>query len=519
MKLSTHAGIGVIDIGSNSFHLIVGRFNPGGSFTLIDDAKVNVRLCEGYAETGLLQDDRMDYGIETLAMFKRMCEAYQLTTIKTIATAAVRKAKNGDVFVRRALEELDLVIDVIPGEMEAAYDYLGVINSLDIKDALMMDIGGGSAEFVLIKDRKKAEAVSLPFGSIDLAERFSLADDIQKEDLKRLVAFLEGAYAQYPIFEKAKNLPLVGVGGTIRNIGRIHRRKTDHPLDIAHNYYLKRPQVKDIYDMTAAMNYEQRRNLKGLSKGRTDIFVGACRAVYQAMKTIDSEKLIIANSGLRNGVVYEFLGFGEDNIVHDVHEMSLTNVMHNYDVNIPHAVHMYRLCDKMYADLKPLHHLNDRYDKVIKTAALLHDCGIKVDYTNHHEHSFNLILNSPIYGVSHRQLLLSAFAALNHRINKKVKVDKQYEALIDAEDKKAIDLIGLLVQIGEQLDRSMDGAVRDVACVIEDDRIVMKLDCKEHSVFTDMVLEDCGKKFKRIFDRDLVIDAAVIDEGASSSQR
>jgi exopolyphosphatase/guanosine-5'-triphosphate,3'-diphosphate pyrophosphatase len=440
-----------------------------------------------------------------------MCEAYQLTTIKTIATAAVRKAKNGDVFVKRALEELDLVIDVIPGEMEAAYDYLGVINTLDITDALMMDIGGGSAEFVLIKDRKKAEAVSLPFGSIDLAERFSLSDDIKKEDLGRLVAFLEGAYAQYPIFEKAKNLPLVGVGGTIRNIGRIHRRMTDHPLDIAHNYYMYRHQVKEIYEMTSEMNYDQRRDLKGLSKGRTDIFVGACRAVYQAMKTIDSDKLIIANSGLRNGVIFEYLGFGEDNIVHDVHDMSLSNVMHNYDVNLPHAVHMYRLCKKMYADLKPLHILNDRYDKVIKTAALLHDCGIKVDYTNHHEHSFNLILNSPIYGVSHRQLLLSAFAALNHRINKKVKVDKQYENLVDAEDKKAIDLIGLLLQIGEQLDRSMDGAVRDVDCVIKDDRVILRLDCRKHSVFTDMILDDCGKKFKRVFGRELAVEASLRD--------
>ncbi len=511
MKLSTNAGIGVIDIGSNSFHLIVGRFNPGGSFTLIDDAKVNVRLCEGYAETGLLREDRMDYGIETLAMFKRMCDAYRLTTIKTIATAAVRKAKNGDVFVKRALDELDMVIDVIPGEMEAAYDYLGVINTLDITDALMMDIGGGSTEFVLIKDRKKAEAVSLPFGSIDLAERFSLSDDIKKDDLERLVAFLEGAYAQYPIFENAVNLPVVGVGGTIRNIGRIHRRLTDHPLDIAHNYYINRRDVKEIYEMTAAMDYEERRNLKGLSKGRTDIFVGACRAVFQTMKTIDSDNLIIANSGLRNGVIYEFLGFGENNIVHNVHDMSLSNVMNNYDVNLPHAVHMFRLCEKMYGDLKPLHRLNDRYDKVIKTAALLHDCGIKVDYTNHHEHSFNLILNSPIYGVSHRQLLLSAFAALNHRINKKVKVDKQYENLIDAEDKKAIDLIGLLLQIGEQLDRSMDGVVRDVNCVIKDDRVTLRLDCRKHSVFTDMILDDCGKKFKRVFGRDLIIDTEMLD--------
>lgn len=508
MKFQAHQRIGVIDIGSNSVHLVVGVFNTNECFSIIDDAKVNVRLCEGFNETGMLQQDRMDLGIKTLSMFRRMCDAYALDKVVTVATAAVRKASNGDEFCRRAEEEAGIHIEVIPGEQEAAYDYLGVVNTLDIRDALMMDIGGGSCEFVLIKNRQKIDAVSLPFGSIDLAEKFNLKDKIKKEDLNRLTAFLDGAFMQYPLLKEAKGLPVVGVGGTIRNIGRIHRHQINYPLEIAHNYHMTQKEVKSVYQLGADLDFEGRRNLKGLSKGRTDIFVGASRAVYQVMKYIKSDELIISDAGLRDGIIWENLGWGENHLVPDVYEMSMTNVMANHDVNAVHAMHMYRLCKEMYEMLEPLHHLNGNYNRIIQTSALLHDCGIKIAYHNHHEHSFYLILNSGLCGISQKELLISAFAALHHRINKKIQIDKDYECLLTDEDKKAIDLLGLLLQIGEQLDRSMDGSVSDVSCKITDEKVIMTLETRRESVFADMIIDDCGKKFKRIFDRELVIESS-----------
>lgn len=98
--------------------------------------------------------------------------------------------------------------------------------------------------------------------------------------------------AEIDLFEKARGLPVLGVGGTIRNIGRIHRRVVDYPLEIAHNYRMCEDEVARICHMTAKMNLEERKNLKGLSKGRTDIFVGASQAVYKVMQTIFSPELI-----------------------------------------------------------------------------------------------------------------------------------------------------------------------------------------------------------------------------------
>ena len=258
--MQEHNRIGVIDIGSNSVHLVVAIYHEeNGYFSVIDDAKVNVRLGEGMTRTGRLDPERMDVGVNTMKIYRRMIDAYQLDQVIATATAAVRKAENGDEFVRRVKEEADIDINVIPGEQEAMYDYLGVVNTIDIKDGLLMDIGGGSTELVLIQNREKKAGVSLPFGAVDLAEKFNLTDKPKKSDLEKLHVFLEGAFSQYPLLAEAKGYPVIGVGGTIRNMGRIHRRMIDYPLEIAQNYRMSRKDVKTVCETYLhALGYDDR---------------------------------------------------------------------------------------------------------------------------------------------------------------------------------------------------------------------------------------------------------------------
>ncbi|MEG0074624.1 MAG: Ppx/GppA phosphatase family protein [Eubacterium sp.] len=502
--------IGVIDIGSNSVHLVVGRYHNDDYFYIIDDVKVNVRLCEGLSETGYLEESRMLLGEETLMMFKNMCDTYKLDQVIAVATAAVRKAKNGLSFVDRIKKATGIDINIIPGETEAIMDYLGAINTIDIKDALLMDIGGGSVEFVLIKEREMQDAISLPFGSIDLSEKFELSDQPTEKALEKLNLFLEKEFAQCSIFKAARGLPLIGVGGTIRNIGRIHRYNINYPLEIAHNYRMNEDEVYEICDMTAKMNLEERKNLKGLSKGRSDIFVGAGQAVLKVMEIISSPTLIISDAGLRDGIIQNYFGNGPDNLIHNIFGQSLLNTMLNFDVNIPHAYHVYGLADKLFKQLAPLHGIKEETMKMRKASAMLHDVGIKIQYSNHHEHSFYLILNAGLKGMLQKEVLMSAFIALNHRTNKKIKVEEAYMTLLDNEDKRLIDQLSLFLQIAEYLDRSMDGIVKDLKCQIKDEEIEITVLTTIHSVFSDMIISECGKKFKRVFNKELVITNKMI---------
>lgn len=134
--------IAVIDIGSNSFHMMIGGYINQLYYQVTDDVKVNVKLGEGLNETGMISKDRMDFGIQTLIMYAHICRGQGLERVITVATEAVRRASNGDEFVRRAKEEAGLDVVIIPGTMEAELDYLGCVNSMEIENAVMMDIGG-----------------------------------------------------------------------------------------------------------------------------------------------------------------------------------------------------------------------------------------------------------------------------------------------------------------------------------------------------------------------------------------
>ena len=497
--------IGVIDIGSNSVHLVVGEYYNNEYFKIIDDVKVNVRLSEGLAETGKLQDDRMAYGLETLVMFKKMTEAYSIQKIIAVATAAIRKAHNGKEYVNTIRKKTGIKVDIIPGEREGLLDYLGAINTLDVKDALLMDIGGGSTEIVLIKDRKNCQIMSLNFGSFDLMDKFDLGDQVSPKNLEKLKTFLAETFESEPIFNEMKGIPIIGVGGTIRNIGRIYRSLVNDPLELAHNYKMTFKEVKKVCELAASMDNDERMELKGLSKGRSDIFVGAAYALEQLMAYTESKELIISNAGLRDGIIYNYFGYNENNLVYDIFEMSLVDVLMNYNVNIPHAYHVLKLSKIMFEQLRPLHEISQDVSKILKTAAMLHDSGIKIQYDNHHEHSFYIILNAGILGIEQKDLLLSAFIALNHRSNKKIHISDEYEVLLHKEERLFIDKMSVLLQIAEYLDRSMDGVVKDLNCVIKDDQVVLQVFTDSHLIFGDMIVSECGKKFKRVFGKTLLV--------------
>ncbi|MBC3887742.1 exopolyphosphatase [Acetobacterium paludosum] len=504
--------IGVIDIGSNSVHLVIGEYFNNEYFQIIDDVKVNVRLSEGVAETGCLQKERMDFGLETLSMFQSMCEAYGIEKVIAVATAAIRKARNGKDYVAEIKKKIGMDVEIISGEKEAAMDYLGAINTLEIKDALLMDIGGGSTEFVLIKNRRKLASISLPLGSVDLSEKFDLADEISENKINVLDQYLNKLFEEIPILSEAEGLPVIGVGGTIRNVARIHRNMIDYPMEIEHNYHMKPGEIKQVCDLAAGMNLAERSNLKGLSKGRTDIFVGSSHMLERVMQHIDSPELVISNAGIRDGIIFDYFGYNEENLVYDIFELSLLDIVLNYNVNIPHAYHVLKLTNALFDQLKPLHGISRDVGKMIKASAMLHDSGIKIQYGNHHEHSFYIILNAGLVGIEQKDILMSAFIALNHRTNKKIKVSEEYVDLLREEDRRLIDQLSLFLQISEYLDRSMDGVVKELNCVIIDKEVQLNVLTTGHSVFDNMIVNECGKKFKRVFNKTLTIKNKVIPQ-------
>jgi len=496
--------IGIIDIGSNSIRLVIVQINNDNFFSVTDEIKESVRLGKDMTPDKELNPTRMDKAIHTLDFFKKLCTVQNTTEIITVATEAVRKASNQMEFLNRVRSELSLDVRVLTGVEEAYYDYFGAINSMNFSDALIMDIGGSSSELIYVKNRELKSSISLPFGAINLTEKFSLLKAMNDKSETAIKDFSIALYKNIPWLKKIKNVPIIGIGGTIRNIGKLHQRKTRYPIDNLHNYIIPSNEVIGIYDLVKVKDSYQRKRLKGLSKERTDIFVGATAALVTLIEFLDIKELHVSGSGLRDGLLYEYI-FKSKIPLTNVLNFSLKNLLLNYKIDLKHPNHVWMLTQKLYIELSPIINLIINPYNILKTAAMLHDIGILIRYFDHNKHSSYMIANSKINGLTHKEQLMAAYIAALHRKNE-FKIDfKLYQNLITKQDLEIIDKLSILLRISESLDSCLNGNINMVSCNIELNTVTLTVDAKADPLLEISAAMDCSLAFKKIFKRKLII--------------
>ena len=264
--------IAVIDLGSNSARLIIVEIYPNRAYNLIYHQKETIRLSQDADKDRLLQPDAMKRAMTLLQNFSHVCRLHQVTTTLAVGTAALRNAHNGLEFVKTVQEETGIIIKIISGETEAKLGYIGAINTLDVTDAVLFDLGGGSIELTLIKNRKAEKFISLPFGAVTLTERFNLQNKTNEVQLASLNKFIVQQFKKIPWLKNAR-VPLIGIGGTARAIGKMEQKRNNYPLLKLHNYRTSSISFNLLWADIKAMPFDQRRKIPGLSNDRADIIL------------------------------------------------------------------------------------------------------------------------------------------------------------------------------------------------------------------------------------------------------
>ena len=207
----------IIDLGSNSIRMNILGINEKGGYSLIEQASEMVRLSEGMGENQMLGEIPMERTINALIYFKKLLDVYQVVDVYPLATAAVRMAKNQADFLKRVEYATGLDFIVLSGDQEAYYDYLGVVNTMALTDAVILDIGGGSTEIIWMSKRLFKKGISLPIGSVTLTEKVSHHKS-RKKRIEQATLEIEKLYSDVPWLSELKGLPIIGLG----EIGRAH---------------------------------------------------------------------------------------------------------------------------------------------------------------------------------------------------------------------------------------------------------------------------------------------------------
>ena len=500
--------IAIIDLGSNSARLVLVNIIEGGYFVVFDELKESVRLAQDMEWDGFLKPQRIAQTIKTLKMFRRLCDANNIDKIYAYATAAVRRAENQKSFLDEVAVTCGIKIQVLTKEEQASLVYQGVINSLDVPKGLIMDIGGGSTQFIYYSRKNILACETLQFGSVTLTDLFKNDNISPAERNKRIEEFIKEHLDKIEWLKTVEpDVQFVGVGGSFRNLGRISRIIKKYPFDMMHNYHLPADEFNNIYDRIKCLDLEKTQKIKGLSNGRADIFPSALAVIKSVMDYLGFQNIIVSGCGLREGAMFHHaVPSTDEKPLSDILGHSLQTLMHYFDINIPHAEHVYNLSMQLFKQLKVLHKLPRAYIKVLRVAALLHDSGMRIKYYDHHKHSSYIILNSNLYGISHKDLIMASFVAGGHRKSDFNDADMlKYRVMFTEDDVDAIKKLSVILRIAESFDRSMSGLITGINCDVLGDSVIMKTETEGDCSLEIKDALTGASEFKRAYKKNLEI--------------
>ncbi|MEA2428705.1 MAG: exopolyphosphatase / guanosine-5-triphosphate,3-diphosphate pyrophosphatase [Thermoleophilaceae bacterium] len=465
----------VIDMGSNSFRLVVFGYEPKDHWQHVDEIREAVRVGEGLNDEGLLKPEPMERAVRVSKVFSAFCRASKITDVTAVATSAIRDARNGGELLDRIREEAGLEARVLSEEEEARYGYIAIANTTTLGTGYGIDIGGGSVQITRIEDRRLKRAGSWPLGAVRMSERFLPGDEAGSKALKALRKHVRSVLDGEDWIVPGDPARAAGIGGTIRNLASAAERRAGLPQTDAQGFDLSRDALDELIDELADMPVSKRGNVPGIKPDRADVILGGAVVLSEIMERIGAKAVETTGAGLREGVFFErFLEDRDPPLVEDVRRASVLNLARRYQDDLHHPRHVGLLSLEIYDGLSDAGlAAGDGEDRELLWAAgLLHDIGTAVDYDDHHKHSRYLILNAGLPGFGPREVELVALIARYHR-----KGDPDASELGPLKlkgDDERLELLSGVIRLAEQFERSRDGSVAGVTVMVPNGKVVLE---------------------------------------------
>lgn len=513
--------IAAIDLGTNSFHAVIVDIYPDGSFYTIDKLKEMVLLAEkGVGED--LSEAAIQRGLDALRKIKTLCEHQNAEKIFAYATSAIREAGNGGRFIQQAIDDVGIKINAISGKMEAELIGLAVQHGVQMPEtpALIMDVGGGSVEYILADRGKFYFLSSKKIGVARMKARFVNHDPITKEEIETLILHYKESLSDVAqAFAMYRSPVLIGSSGTMENIAlMIAWRNGKNPSLSVNELEFTAAEFGEFYDAVIGMDAAERAQLKGLDEKRIELLPAGLVLVDYILRTFGIRRVKISAQALREGIILRYIRKEMGDIrkmeyVEDPRRRSVLELVRKCDWHEEHSRHVAGLALKLFDVFREQMNLGEPDRELLEYAALMHDIGYHISHRKHHKHALYLIRNADLMGFKEPEIEVMANVARYHRRSTPKSRHPYYKALPE-KDRDRVKKLSSLLRVADGLDRSHYQNVRDIKITEMDDEISIEVFSE-----ADPQLEIWGalrKKmlFEEVTGKPLAITEAAVTEPA-----
>ena len=459
--------IAAIDIGTNSFHLLVAAVDPKlRTFRIIQAEKATTRLGERDPETGELTEAAMQRGLETLRQFRDLAASHRVEQIVTAATSAVREAPNGRDFLQTILDDLGMEVDLVSGPEEARLIYLGVLSGMPFGDRphLLLDIGGGSTELILADGRDARALTSTRVGAVRLQRDFVRDDPMPPQRRSFLQAFIQGSLE--PAVDKVRRRikpgetpVLVATSGTAMAIGSLAASEEERPPRKLHGYCVTRQSLNQVVDRLITMTPAQRRDLAPINDRRAEIIVPGALILQTTMKMLGVGEFVLSERALREGLIVDWMlrqGLLEDrfSFQSSIRQRTVLHQVQRFAVNQSRAERVASHALSLYdATRGVMHDDSGEGRELLWAAAMLHTCGQHINISAYHKHTWYLIRHGELLGYSEAEHLMVAAIARYHRRSLPKKRHESWQLVATRDNRRCVHQMALLLRLAAALDR------------------------------------------------------------------
>src|SRR5215831_15696969 len=412
--------LAAIDIGTNSIKLLVASVDEEGVLEVFSREKAAVRLGSGTLQTGRLTPEGIEAAVSAIAQFQRSIEAQGAELARAVATCAVREAGNSEEFLEAERRRTGIEVGVISGEEEARLIHLAARSEFSsrLDPIFVVDIGGGSTEFIVSDGARVLLTESLPLGPVRLAGVVANdpPGDRDRREVKKAIRSVARRAAD--AVRKTGFKTCVGSAGTIQSLALVHEAAVlgREPVASGHRT-LSRTGLKKVNRILQRTTQKEKLRVPGLDPRRRDIAVPGGILLSWILKRTGAQGIVVGDRGLREGIVLDHAArHGQKRAAdRDVRARSVDRLVRRTNTEIPHAAHVAKLALSLFDQTHALHQLTSAEREWLQYAALLHDIGCSVGFSGHQRHSYYLITHGDLTGFSAEEIEVIASVARYHK--------------------------------------------------------------------------------------------------------
>ena len=484
----------VIDIGSGSARAVVMQVNPGGGIEIVAQQRVTLNLMSHVNSDGYLDEKGVTSTLDALEDFGLVARAYGIETIHAVATAALRESGNAETITDAARQRFGVPLRIIDGSDEAAYCFVGAIHGLRTRDGLLADIGGGSTEVVQFRDRELVSSVSLPLGSLRIANQFDLGDRPTAGSMKAAYAHVQTVLSAAGVESLPDGATLVASGGSVRLLSRLDRAREPYPIIKLHGYEIRASALVEQIEQLAAMSRIDRASIPGMNPERSHSIIG--------------DRLLVSGQGLREGLARrpDPPSVGERAPLpplETVRSESLTDLVarfaHRFGQRGERRAELAgRIADAVWR------RGNRQIANSLWCAARLLDIGNAVDYYNRLNRTASIIVRTDLPGFTHAESAQIAAILLAAEFNTLPRRFRQSRLLCPAE-LRLIQQAAVILVAADELDGRLSQGTEASAVTISREKGTWRIATPNWS---PVAAPDLPARWNRAFAEDLRIERA-----------